>query len=172
VGAGRAANDRKPAVGEAMRVVRFRVRKAVARGTRAFTLAEVVISMAMAALTVSGVISCYLMAVQRSEWTAASTAAHQLAMDRMAQLRALRWEVSWEGDATRTNELVAGSFVDPGEALDLPQTGTEPLLATNYVTVTRLNDPPLLLLRVDCVWSLLSLGPFTNTLVSYRASDQ
>ena len=94
--------------------------------------------MAMAALTVSGVISCYLMAVQRSEWTTASTAAQQLAMDRMAQLRASRWEVSWEGDPTRTNELVAGSYVDAAEALDLPQTGTVPLMATNHVTVTRL----------------------------------
>lgn len=155
-----------------MRVVRSSDRKAVARGAHGFTLAEVVISMAMAALTVSGVISCYLMAVQRSEWTAASTAAQQLAMDRMAQLRALRWEVSWEGDTTRTNELLAGSYVDEAEALDLPQTGTVPLMATNHVTVTRLDDPPLLLLRVDCVWSLLSRGPFTNTLVSYRASDQ
>jgi hypothetical protein len=135
-------------------------------------LAEVVISMAMAALTVSGIISCYLMAVQRSEWTAASTAASQLAMDRMAQLRALRWEVSWEGDTTRTNELLAGSFVDEAEPLDLAQTGTDPLMATNFVTVTRLSDPPLLLLRVDCVWSLLSRGPFTNSLVSYRSSDQ
>jgi hypothetical protein len=132
----------------------------------------VVISMAIAALTVSSIISCYLMAVQRSEWTAASTAAQQLAMDRMAQLRALRWEVSWEGDSTRTNELVAGTYVDAAEALGLPQTGTVPLLATNHVTVTRLYDPDLLLLRVDCVWSLLNRGPFTNTLVSYRASDQ
>ncbi len=128
--------------------------------------------MAIAALTVSSIISCYLMAVQRSEWTAASTAAQQLAMDRMSQLRALRWEVSWEGDTTRTNELLAGNYVDGAEALNLPQTGTVPLLATNYVTVRRLYDPDLLLLRVDCVWSLLSRGPFTNTLVSYRASDQ
>jgi type II secretory pathway pseudopilin PulG len=143
------------------------------KGGGAFTLAEVVVSMAMAAVAVGGIIASYLMAAQRSEWTTASLAAGQLAMDRMAQLRNARWELKWEGDPSRTNEVVEGVFVDPPEPLDIPLTGTDPLLATNHVTVTRLAvDRPVFLLRVDCVWSLLSRGPFTNTVVSYRAPDQ
>jgi hypothetical protein len=148
-------------------------RTAVSRRRGGFTLAEVVVSIAMAAVAVGGVISCYLMAAQRSEWTTASTAATQSAMDRMAQLRAARWEVSWEGDSTRTNELVAGDFVEGPVPLDMPLTGTMPLMATNYVSVTRLPmDRPLFLLEVDCVWGLMGRGPFTNSLVSYRAPDQ
>jgi Tfp pilus assembly protein PilV len=133
----------------------------------------VVISMALAAVAVGGVIACYLMAAQRSEWTTASTAAHQLAMDRMAQLRAARWELAWEGEPGR-NELVPGGPVwDPPVALAVPQTGGNDLWATNQVTVADVGiDRPLMLLRVDCVWSLPMRGPFTNTLVSYRAPDQ
>jgi prepilin-type N-terminal cleavage/methylation domain-containing protein len=134
-----------------------------------FTLTEVVVSMALAAFTVGGVIACYLMAAQRSEWTTASTAAHQLAMDRMEQLRAARWD-----DASAVaSELLEGVRWEAPSVLEVPQTGLGMLWATNQVTVTRLAvDRPVMLLRVDCVWSLAARGPFTNTLVSYRAPDQ
>lgn len=134
-----------------------------------FTLTEVVVSMALAAFTVGGVIACYLTAAQRSEWTTASTAAHQLAMNRMEQLRAARWDDT----AGVTNELVEGVQWGAPTVLEVPQTGAGMLWATNQVTVTRLAvDRPVMLLRVDCVWSLPTRGPFTNTLVSYRAPDQ
>jgi len=148
-------------------------RKAVGGRRRGFTLTEVVVSFAIAAFTVGGIISSYLMAAQHSEWSTASAAAHQVAMDRMAQLRAARWELSWEGDPTLTNELVElVNIPDPPAVLEIPQTGTGVLLATNYVTVTKLSDPPVAVLRVNCVWSLVTRGPFTNSLVSYRAPDQ
>ena len=126
----------------------------------------------MAAVTVGGVIACYLMAAQRSEWTTASTAAHQLAGDRMAQLRAARWELAWEGEPG-LNELVSGGPVwDAPTALAVPNTGGSELWATNLVTVANIGvDRPLMLLRVDCVWSLPLRGPFTNTLISYRSPD-
>ncbi len=138
-----------------------------------FTLTEVVVSFVIAALTVGGIITSYLMAAQRSEWTTASTAAHQMAMDRMAQLRDARWELSWEVPGSiMTNELRPGTNWDAPSVLDVPRTGTGELWATNLVTVTRLSPPPVCVLRVDCVWSLLTRGPFTNTVVSYRAPDQ
>jgi type II secretory pathway pseudopilin PulG len=139
-----------------------------------FTLTEVMVSFGLAAFTVGGIIASYLMAAQRSEWTTASTAAQQLAMDRMAQLRAARWELSWEaGGLTLTNELVElNNIPDLPAVLEIPQTATGVLMATNYVTVTKMVDPRVALLRVDCVWSLPTRGPFTNSLVSYRAPDQ
>ena len=160
-----------------MRAVWMKDRTAVVRRRGGFTLAEVLVSMAMAAVTVGGIISAYLMAAQRSEWTTASTAATQSAMDRMAQLRAARWEVKWDlPESGRTNELVQGEFVEGPVPLDMPLTGTIPLMATNYVSVSSVTnlpvDRPLYLLKVDCVWSLMGRGPFTNGLVSYRAPDQ
>jgi type II secretory pathway pseudopilin PulG len=159
---------------KAMRIERDISWRGGAKGQGGFTLAEVVVSMAMAAMTVGAIISCYLMAAQRSEWTTASTAASQLAMDRLAQMRVARWDLSFEnGNPPGTNDLVEGFFVDDPAPLDMPLTGTVPLMATNQVTVTRLAvDRPVLMLRVDCVWSLMSRGPFTNTVVSYRAPDQ
>jgi len=45
--------------------------------------------------------------------------------------------------------------------------------ATNFTTITSVSaNPPLKLIRVDCVWSFMKHGIFTNTLVSYRAPDQ
>ena len=81
--------------------------------------------------------------------------------------------MSWKRDSTRTNELVKNDFAEGPVPLDMPLTGTIPLMATNYVSVTRLPvDRPLFLLEVDCVWTLMGRGPFTNGLVSYRAPDQ
>jgi hypothetical protein len=34
------------------------------------------------------------------------------------------------------------------------------------------SDPPLKMVRVDCTWSLLSRGPFTNTVFALRSQEQ
>jgi hypothetical protein len=57
--------------------------------------------------------------------------------------------------------------------LNVPQTGDGPQYATNTVTISTVSDdPPLKLIRVDCVWRFMSRGLFTNTKTAYRAPDQ
>jgi Tfp pilus assembly protein PilV len=137
-----------------------------------FTLAEVLVSIALAATTIGGVIACYLMAAQRSEWSSASGAAHRQVMMRMEQLKAARWDLAFTNGELDT--LVGGPVAEPAQVLDVPQTGFDFLWATNWTTVSNVvgSAAPLRLLRVDCVWSLPTRGPFTNTLITYRAPDQ
>ena len=63
------------------------------------------------------------------------------------------------------------------EQLDVPISGN-PVFATNYISVSMVDtNPPLRMLRTDCIWYLPSRGvktrgPFTNTVVTLRCSDQ
>ena len=140
------------------------------RQTGGFTLAEVMISIVIAGTAVAGIIGGYHLVVQRAEWSSASTAAQLQAMRQLELVRAARWAPS----STNANELDQTNFLNiPPRPLDVPQTRTN-LMATNYVTITT-NVPgslvPLMLIKVECVWSLPSRGPYTNTLISYRAPD-
>jgi type II secretory pathway pseudopilin PulG len=140
-------------------------------GVKGFTLAEVVVSIGIAAFTIGGVIACYLLAAARGEWSSASAAAHRLAMQKMEQWRGARW------DLTVTNELLTNAVgelvIEEAAVLDTPQTGTNVLPAIARTTISPLaGDRPCVMVRVDCVWSLPTRGPFTNTLITYRAPDQ
>ncbi len=138
-----------------------------------FTLTEVVVALAIVALTFAAVIYGYLRTTDRAEWSAYSLAAQSLAMQGVEQARAAKWDPrAWPV----VDELGTTNFVQV-EALDVPVAG-EPVLATNYIRVTTVSvDPPLRELRADCVWMLRSrpagiAGPFTNTAVTLRAADQ
>lgn len=131
---------------------------------------EVVMSMALAALTIGAIVSGYLLSARRAEWSAYSLAAHSLAMQQMEQTRAAKWDPSgWPP----VDELVSSNFPVKAEILDIPISGTNVVYATNLTTITSLStSPPLKMIRVDCSWMFLSRGPFTNTIVTYRTSDQ
>jgi prepilin-type N-terminal cleavage/methylation domain-containing protein len=146
------------------------------RGVRrisGFTLAEVMISIVIAGAAVTGIVGGYHLVVQRAEWSSASTAAQLQAMRQLELVRAARWDPS----SNNVNELDQGNFLNiPPRPLDVPQTGTTLLMATNHVTITDVPGSPvdlhLQMIQVDCVWSLPSRGPYTNTIISYRAPDQ
>jgi prepilin-type N-terminal cleavage/methylation domain-containing protein len=138
-----------------------------------FTLTEVVVAMAMIALTFAGVIYGYIRTADRTEWSSYSLAAQSLAMQGVEQVRAAKWDTqAWPvvDDLGVTNYMQV-------EELDVPVAG-QPVLATNYIRVTTVSvNPPLRELRADCVWALKSrpagiAGPFTNTAVTLRAADQ
>ncbi|HKS37625.1 MAG TPA: prepilin-type N-terminal cleavage/methylation domain-containing protein [Verrucomicrobiae bacterium] len=136
-----------------------------------FTLAEVIISIGIAAMGITGIVWGYILTSQRAEWTTCSAAAQQMAMRRLEQVRAAKWDPF---GYPPVDELVASSFApNPRvEPLDVPLAGTNKILATNVITIfTVYTDPPLKVIRVDCKWSLMSRGPFTNTLLTYRTSD-
>ncbi|MBI4663658.1 MAG: type II secretion system protein [Verrucomicrobia bacterium] len=136
----------------------------------AFTLMEVVISLSISAMMVGAVITGYTLSTRRAEWSAYSLAAHSLAMQRLEQARAAKWDPNgWPS----VDELVSSNFPVQVEVLDIPISGTNLVSATNLTTISTLSTaPPLKMIRVDCVWMFLSRGPFTNTVVTYRTADQ
>lgn len=134
------------------------------------TLVEVIIAMALAGITISALISGYVVSAHRMEWAAQNAAAEVSAMNTMERLRAAKWD-------TRTSppidNLVNGNFPPRVEAFNLPTKGTNILYGTNYVTIIAVSsDPPLKFIRVDCVWSSLSGELFTNRVLTYRSPDQ
>ena len=134
-----------------------------------FTLAEVLISIVIAGAAVAGIVMGYHVVVQRAEWSSAATAAQLQAMRQLELVRAARWR--WPPSTNGVDDLGVTNFADV-VPLDVPQTGTTILTATNWVTIEDVStNPPLRMIQVDCVWSLPDRGPYTNTVVSYRASD-
>ena len=133
-----------------------------------FTVAEVVITIAILALVVQGTVVGYVLSAQRAEWSAYSMAAQSLAMQAVEQARAAKWDPqAWPA----SDELGTTSFAQV-VVLDVPVVGT-PVYATNYVRISTVSaNPPLRELRADCVWKLIQRGPFTNTLITLRAPDQ
>lgn len=149
-----------------------------ARRERGFTLVEVVVAVALITLTFAGVIYGYVRTADRAEWSSYSLAAQSLAMQGVEQARAAKWDSqAWPVvDELPVGELGVTNFMQVQE-LDVPVVG-EPVLATNYISVTTVSvNPPLRELRADCVWALKSrpagiTGPFTNTAVTLRTADQ
>ena len=139
------------------------------RNHRAFTLVEVLVALGIAALSLAAIITGYILSAQRAEWSAYSLAAQSLALQRLEQARAAKWDL----DGTpAVDQLVSGSFPLRMEILDIPRSGTNIVYATNFTTISTLSTtPPLKLIRVDCVWKFLSRGPFTNTAMTYRTVD-
>ena len=137
-----------------------------------FTLAEVVVAIAVATLSFGGVIYGYVVTADRSEWSAYSLAAQSLAMQGVEQARGAKWDPkAWPA----VDELGVTNYTQV-DVLDLPVSG-QPVQATNYISITVVSqDPPLRQLRADCVWNLLSgrrsRGPFTNTAITLRTADQ
>lgn len=135
----------------------------------AFSLAEVAIAMGIASFALMGVIYGYTSSSRRAEWNAYSLAAHSLAMQGIEQMRAAKWDLqAWP----MVDELGQTNFLDVN-ILDIPISKTNIVYATNFVQVADISSsPPLKMIRVDCVWMFVDRGPFTNTVVAYRAPDQ
>ena len=142
------------------------------RGTTrqsAFTLAEVVVAAAIAALTVAGVIQGHLQSQQRADWSGNSLAAQALAVQRIEQTRAARWDTE-----AGVDQVITNNFPMQILTLDLPMSGTNMVLATNFTTITAISAtaPMLKMIRVDCVWRWNRTGRLmTNTVATYRAPD-
>jgi type II secretory pathway pseudopilin PulG len=138
------------------------------------TLPEAVISLAIASLVFSSILLGYTMTTDHAEWSAYSLAAQSVAMQGVEQARAAQWDTR---TAPPTDELGVTNFSQV-ITLDVPMTGGNPTLATNYISVTTISTLPMLReLRADCVWCLefrgaRTRGPFTNSVVTLRAPDQ
>ncbi len=154
-----------------MRIVSRRVLCCPQR-VEAFTLTEVVVSLAIATMLFAGVIYGYALVTDRAEWSSYSLAAQSLAQQGVEQARAAKWDPkAWPP----VDELGITNYTET-DTLDVPVSGT-PVYATNHISISLVSvDPPLRQLRADCVWKFTNgkrtRGPFTNTAVTLRTSDQ
>lgn len=138
-----------------------------------FTVMEVVVALGISGLIFAIVIRGYLMSADQAEWSAYSLGAQSLANEGVEQARAAKWEPL---TYPVVDELGATNYVQV-DRLDVADSGT-PVYATNYISITSVSaNPPLRQMRADCVWLMAcrgnkTRGPFTNTAISFRASDQ
>jgi prepilin-type N-terminal cleavage/methylation domain-containing protein len=155
-----------------LRVASFRKRRSGRRWDQAgFTLAEVLISLALIGIMIGGIITSYLAAAQRAEWASASAAAHRLAVMKMEQLKVAPWNEL----PIRENESVEPKWVEAW--LDVPASilpEEEERRPRVYFTVDE--DPEredFVKLTVWCVWHLgtRSLETPNPRLVTNRARD-
>jgi prepilin-type N-terminal cleavage/methylation domain-containing protein len=155
----------------------------------AFTLVEVVISIAIVASVFGGITLAYIQAARRAEWSGYSLAAQALANQQIEQIRAARWELGLFGnpyiDETEQLNLIAASKSGATlrgytwANLDIPYSGTNFVRATNFVTITSNNlslNPVVSVrfVRVDTVWPFRwksTTRLHTNTLCTYCAPD-
>jgi len=140
------------------------------RRLRAFTLTEVVFSLALIGLTAGGIINGYIQSARVTDWQARSLAAESLAMQRVEQCRAAKWDTR---SFPVVDQLVSSNFPTLTEQMDLPTVSTNASYATIYTTISTISSsPPLRMMQADCVWQFPGRGLFTNTVVTYRAPDQ
>ena len=136
----------------------------------AFTLVEATISIAVAGISIGGILYGFVLFGRQTEWSSCSTAAQSMAMHGLEQTRAAKWDPL---GYPSVDEVVSSNFPAMVANLDIPLNGANAVSGTNTTTILLVStNPPLKLVRVDCVWSVLSRGPFTNTVMTYRAPDQ
>lgn len=136
----------------------------------AMTLPEVAISIVIGGLVFGGVLLAYIQGTRRAEWSAYYLAGHSMAMQRLEQARAAKWDTQ---ASPPVDQLVASNFPVTVDILDIPVSGTNVTFATNVVTITTVSaDPPLKMIEVRTTWPFGNRGTFTNTVVSYRGPDQ
>ena len=117
-----------------------------------------------------GTVNGYVLSSKRAERSAYSLAAHSLAMQRMEQVRAAKWDTL---AYPLVDQIQSSNFPVVVEVLDVPLSGTNITYATNWTTITTVStSPPLKMIRVDCTWPFITTGVVTNTVISYRAPDQ
>jgi prepilin-type N-terminal cleavage/methylation domain-containing protein len=146
-------------------------------GNRAqgFTLAEVLVSLAIAGLLFGGLITAYVQSSYRAEWSGYSLAAQALAVQQLEQARAANWDINTAPPRNEITNVPAITAV----ILDMPVTGTNVVWATNFTTITSVPitntiGASVYMVRVDTCWPFMWGGKkkyFTNTVADFFAPD-
>jgi len=146
-----------------------------------FTLAEVVISLAIMGLVFGGILLAYVQSAKRAEWSGHDLAAQAFAIQQLEQARAAVWDTSTNQitNLNIVNWTAANAYCWGGytwDTLDVPYSGTNFVRATNYVMLTNItvNASPLVtiwMIRVQTVWRQRGIL-YTNTMANYFARDQ
>lgn len=149
-----------------------------------FTLAEVVISIAIVSMVFSGILLGYVQSAKRAEWSGYSLAAQAYGIQQLEQARAAVWDISAVTNRNEITNLNLIGWTYSANAwrgyswtnIDIPYSGTNYMRATNYVTVSTVTvsvTPPISVQSVEVatVWRFKT-KLFTNTMVNYYAPDQ
>jgi len=140
------------------------------RRSQGGSLVEVIFSLGIATLTIAGSVNGYVLSAKRAEWSAYSLAAHSLAIQRLEQVRAAKWDTA---TYPAVDQVVQSNFGPVTNILDVPVSGSNIVYAISRTTLNNISaNPPMKLVQVETVWSFLNRGTFTNTVTSYRAPDQ
>ncbi len=148
----------------------------------AFTLIEVLVSIAILAMVMAGIIYGFAQTNRFAEWSSMSLAAQSYALQGLEQVRAGKWDLSsnppqddWPVPSSGITNLPPQSDI-----MDVPVSGA-PYYVTNYImekTIVNAAAPTVQLREVwsQCVWVFHHPGYadqlYTNTVITYRAPDR
>lgn len=159
------------------------ISKAGAR--QGFTLAEVVISLGVVTVVFGGILTAYIQASRKAEWTGYALAAQSIGIHQIEEARAAVWDYSIaKNELTNLNLVWTYNNGKVGRGwthrvLDIPISGTNRVFATNFVTVkllsvTGLTNVQVQMVIVDTVWPFPTgrgVRLFTNRTASYFGPD-
>ena len=134
----------------------------------AFTLVEVLISLVIVVLVLSGVMYGYVQMNRMALWSSMSLAAQSVASQGAEQARCSKWDTQvWPPTNTGPgtgDELGVTNYTRSGSdyTLDIPVSGA-PIYITNNVYITKISDtPPLRQIKSECVWEFRPAEAGTN----------
>jgi prepilin-type N-terminal cleavage/methylation domain-containing protein len=135
----------------------------------AFTLMELLVSIAILVLVMAGIVYGYAQANRAAEWNSMSLAAQNYALQGLEQVRSAKWDL-WANPII--DVMPAPTNFTQTDIMDIPVSGA-PYYVTNYIYLTQIStSPQLRQVRSDCVWVFpLTKKLFTNTVITYRAPD-
>jgi type II secretory pathway pseudopilin PulG len=137
----------------------------------AFTLVEVVMSIAILAMVMGGMIYGYIMTNHRAEWSSMSLAAQSQAVQAVEQARAAAWDVH----VMSSDPLIPPQTYPRTSTMLIPSTGASITVSSIVDIVNILTNPPLRQIRATCWWRFppnTNGTLFSNTVVTWRAPDE
>lgn len=139
-------------------------------GQQGYTLIEILMSMLVVGIMITGLVSGFMQTHKQAEWSAYSLAAQSLALQPLEQARGAKWD---QYATPPVDQLWNSNFPSTTNILDIPISGTNIVYATNRINVRWITtNPPLKEISVVTTWRFMNRGVFTNTAVTYRAPDQ
>lgn len=134
-----------------------------------FTLMESIIASSIAAMMFGGIVYGYIQSGRNAEWSAYSFAAQSMAMQRLEQTRACKWDPE---STPSVDELISSNFPTIVSILDVPMSGSNYIYATNFTTISTISTTPQLrMIKVESVWGFINGRLYTNSIATCRAPD-
>jgi Na+/glutamate symporter len=139
----------------------------------AFTLVEVVVCVFIMMLLFGAIISAFIQASYRAEWSGYSLAAQALAVQELESAKAAVWDTQ----QTPVNDEISRLPRSSKALLDLPVSGTNFVWATvtNIITlIPSSGQYSNYMVKVSVTWPFRWKSQtvyFTNTIVNYYAPD-
>ena len=155
-----------------MRLMALPVARESKGRTAAFTLVEVVICTLIIMLVFGAIIGGHIQTSYRAEWTGLSLAAQAAGVQQLESAKCAVWDPQQIPVQDEINKLPRVTST----LLDLPVSGTNTVYATNYTTVTLMQNGVFsnYCVQVDTVWPFRWKNQtvyYTNTIVAYYAPD-